>query len=98
MLTCPKCGHDTSVKETRSLVGGIRRRRICDDVACNTRITTIELVAVNPKAARGDYVLVERSVLDRTLKCLRERLFEFESIAKAPESVPIDDETPEPEA
>lgn len=43
-MNCPKCGGDTSVRETRHTDYGIRRRRFCDDQACGTRITTAEVI------------------------------------------------------
>ena len=41
MLKCPKCGDDQSyVIDSRSVDGGIRRRREC--LMCGTRYTTYE--------------------------------------------------------
>lgn len=40
-LPCPKCGHMKSyVVDTREFVGGIRRRRECEE--CEYRFTTYE--------------------------------------------------------
>ena len=47
MIVCPRCGGDTQVTETRSVGNYKRRRRVCNDVACGGKVTTVE-IAVPP--------------------------------------------------
>lgn len=42
---CPVCSKKTNVSETRKAPGGLRRRRRCVDLACEGRVTTLELEA-----------------------------------------------------
>ena len=44
-LGCPTCGAATSVQETRSIPGGLRRRRRCVSTSCDGRLCTLELAA-----------------------------------------------------
>lgn len=43
MIVCALCGSQTSVRETRSHGNYIRRRRYCDNTACNGRMVTVEI-------------------------------------------------------
>lgn len=45
MIRCPACNGETRVLETRQFRSGCRRTRRCD--ACNTNVTTIEVVAID---------------------------------------------------
>lgn len=42
-MSCPQCGCDTYVTDTRHAAHGIRRRRVCS--RCQHRFSTIEMVA-----------------------------------------------------
>lgn len=62
MIACPRCGRDTHVSETRSSSNAVRRRRICVDVSCGTRVTTLELpVAPNRRFLEQDLAIVRVS-------------------------------------
>ena len=71
MIACPKCGANMSVKETRKASYGTRRRRHCDNLKCDHRETTIEVV-VNDERLRSisDPVLISRSELERIREIL----------------------------
>lgn len=43
-MKCPKCGAFSSVRETRTQLHGLRRRRHCDDLTCAHRFTTAEVI------------------------------------------------------
>ena len=40
-MTCPACGADTKVCDSRNYNGGVRRRREC--LECERRFTTLEV-------------------------------------------------------
>lgn len=66
---CPLCGASTRVEETRSIVGGVRRRRQC--LACKAKVTTAELAVAQDWArgrharTRGPVVAIRRADLQR---------------------------------
>lgn len=43
-MTCPSCGHATSVCDSRHVSGNTRRRRVCRSKKCGYRFTTKEVV------------------------------------------------------
>lgn len=43
-LTCPICGRETGVRDTRAGANYIRRRRHCLSPKCDGRLTTVEVV------------------------------------------------------
>jgi hypothetical protein len=44
-VTCPRCGSDTNVTETRAVgTSRTRRRRICSAADCPERFTTVEFI------------------------------------------------------
>lgn len=47
MIPCPKCGTKTAVAETR----GDRRSRVCTDVRCDGRVTTLEVPSADIELA-----------------------------------------------
>jgi transcriptional repressor NrdR len=57
-LDCPKCGANTSVIDTRPTLGGIRRRRECDE--CKERFTTLEQDIEIVNRQRGFKAVAER--------------------------------------
>jgi len=65
MIACPACGAETRVMETRATGYGARRRRICTDVACGGRVTTLEVAVQTDDDERrnwdGPLVLVPAS-------------------------------------
>ena len=78
VITCPDCKSPTTVNETRDSGQHVRRRRICANIACNKRITTVEMVigtSAGFKLVGDDLVLVRRRDLDEiqrlTLRTLR---------------------------
>lgn len=44
MISCPLCGAKTRVTETRATATSARRRRVCLDLVCTGKVTTVELV------------------------------------------------------
>ena len=67
-MTCPECGADTRVLETRLSAGGVRRRRACP---AGHRSSTLEVVV--DETVLGDHRLVPVTEL-RRLKTLLDRL------------------------
>ncbi len=72
MINCPKCGSPTTVTETRDTKAGSRRRRRCMKIACDYRLTTVEIVIHGGgKLPRdhstpiGNVALVSTSKLDK---------------------------------
>lgn len=66
-IFCPVCGGETSVTETRSYDGQIRRRRRCDAPGCGGRITTIEMAVYGTRRGVklvGDTIMIKRALLD----------------------------------
>lgn len=67
MISCPICGRETAVIETRRASGGARRRRKCTDVTCTGRVTTIEIVVDRfnnaHELADGHAVLIPRRLI-----------------------------------
>jgi hypothetical protein len=49
VIPCPKCGGDTTVRETR----GAHRRRVCKDYSCAGALHTVEV-------DRGDLTAMRR--------------------------------------
>lgn len=61
MIACPTCGGDTGVLETRDATAYVRRRRICKNPACGTKVTTVEVVLQDANRRReGAFVMVRR--------------------------------------
>jgi len=64
-MDCPHCNHlQSTVLETRSYEGGVRRRRKCLSPKCGERFSTVEVVVadrqqINPKKL----VLINRGVI-----------------------------------
>ena len=56
-MRCPKCGHKTTVAETRAVVSGIRRRRHCP---CGGRFMTLELIVPDRTRINDRMVLVDQ--------------------------------------
>lgn len=54
MIRCPRCGADTLVSETRASSNTTRRRRVCGNIACNGRVTTVEVAASGGVSRRFD--------------------------------------------
>ena len=66
MIACPTCEGDTIVLETRDAEEYVRRRRICKNTSCGTKVTTVELVLHNAKRrAGGPVVMIRRADLDK---------------------------------
>jgi transcriptional regulator NrdR family protein len=65
VIACPTCGRDSTVYETRSVQGGSRRRRICSDVGCGKRFTTIEVAVPGNQRWDGPIALVKTTDLDK---------------------------------
>lgn len=72
MIVCPTCGCPTGVLETRDTGPHVRRRRVCENVACNKKITTVEMIIST--GSRGlqtgnkignDLILVHRSDIEK---------------------------------
>lgn len=70
MIACPTCGKPTDVLETRSRSTFVYRRRICHDTACDSRVSTIELVS----DVSDDPVVVSRRVLEHMLAAAHDAL------------------------
>lgn len=69
MIACPKCGSRTGVVESRGVGNFIRRRRICETVACGHRVTTVE-ITVERMRRLSDPIIVSRSALEAALGAL----------------------------
>ena len=67
MIVCPICGGSTGVVETRGGSGYLRRRRRCDDYACDGRVTTVEMAVAPGTRGLEDAVMVLQSDLDELL-------------------------------
>lgn len=91
-MNCPKCGGESSVRETRRTEYGLRRRRFCDSVACGTRFTTAEVIIPgNAKALSGHGLL--HLVFARDLDSIVELIMRIRS--RPMEEIPkLDDEEP----
>lgn len=67
MMACASCGGDTSVEETRTAPGGVRRRRRCR--RCAACFTTYEIRVPdnfgNSVAGRGPLRIVGQVAVDR---------------------------------
>lgn len=95
-MLCTVCGRATSVRESRHVKSGnyMRRRRICDDVACGHRMTTFELVGETPRTIRTP-MLVSRERFVDLFKMLGQEFIErlglneaFDIIRARPEPEP----------
>lgn len=63
-FSCVACHGRTSVLETRSARGGIRRRRVC--LRCGKRMTTVEILSATPgHPGSGPMIAVSRRSLQR---------------------------------
>lgn len=51
MIACPLCGNKTLVVETRATRTSARRRRRCTVAGCEGKVTTVEVVVTDGKAA-----------------------------------------------
>lgn len=71
-MLCPKCERDSRVVETRSVAGNMqRRRRVCSDVNCNNKFTTIEtVVETNARHSRAVVLVVPRHLAEAIRKLL----------------------------
>lgn len=74
MITCPECGAETRVIETRETPSGAyqRRRRACVSIACNRRLSTVEMIVELPHGI--DPVLIDRADLERVFKLIADPL------------------------
>lgn len=71
MICCPTCGSPTSVSETRRTDAGARRRRCCDNVACNARVTTYEVI-VHQQLQPGEIVFVPKKHMEKLVKLMQQ--------------------------
>ncbi len=56
---CAVCGAGTRISETRAVVGGLRRRRVCIVPTCCAKITTLEFeVAEHGTRVTGPMVAI----------------------------------------
>lgn len=77
MIACPLCGCPTEVVEARSSgTARVRRRRRCANVACDGKITTIELPLGDHAAKHEQLVVMSRRIAAAALRALREALGE----------------------
>lgn len=66
MIHCPECNGDTRVLETRDAPAYVRRRRVCRNSRCGSKVTTVEVVLRGTThSTRTDVVMVRRGDLDR---------------------------------
>ena len=68
MIVCPSCKSPTSVRETRSTGNYLRRRRICDNISCNKRVTTIEAIVSGQHG--GDVVIISMRDLEGVARAI----------------------------
>lgn len=50
MISCPLCGGETRVMETRGAAKSVRRRRACTILTCSGKVTTVEVIVPDRKA------------------------------------------------
>lgn len=79
VFSCPTCGGDTHVGETRQNPSGLRRRRVCLDRSCSGRLTTQELVVRDGDVRRvinGEFVLVPADLWGCVTRVARAVMFD----------------------
>jgi hypothetical protein len=69
VIECPGCGFPTEVDETRSIKGGLRRRRRCTSPTCGEKMTTLEFLIRSEgervRRVNVEFVMVPRDDLEQ---------------------------------
>lgn len=75
---CPLCGKPTRVHETRTIEGGVRRRRCCTVYSCGHKFSTAELAVgqrwIDGTRTRGPVIAIRYRDLQAIAKLVNDAI------------------------